>query len=57
MDPTTTLRQLLDAITDDDRELAEHLIHALLGWMAAGGFLPTVTAMGDNLFEVRRESS
>lgn len=41
MDPTETLRQLLQALKDDDRELAKAHALNLASWLSHRGFLPS----------------
>lgn len=40
MDPNATLKLLLDAFHDSDREAAFDAIENLMDWMTKGGFLP-----------------
>ena len=42
MDPEATYRELLDAITNGDRDAAEQSASDLAGWLAAEGFPPVV---------------
>lgn len=42
MDPEATYRELLDAIAENDREVAMEHASNLLRWLAAGGFAPVV---------------
>lgn len=41
MDPQTTLSALLEALSDEDWELAMELSQALQTWIQGGGFPPT----------------
>lgn len=40
MDPTTTWRDLLDAVAEADHDRAEELAGALRDWLRKGGFSP-----------------
>ncbi len=40
MDPTTTYRDLLAALADDDHDTARELAEALAAWLQRGGFWP-----------------
>ena len=42
MDPSTTLCNLLDAITNNDREAVDEALEALRDWNIAGGFMPQI---------------
>lgn len=40
MDPNATLRRLIDACNDEDKEAAIESLEDLLAWLKGGGFLP-----------------
>lgn len=40
MDPTATIRDILDAIRDGDADSLEQAAEDLADWLRAGGFLP-----------------
>jgi hypothetical protein len=40
MDPNACLSDLLEAIADDDEDLAREMASNLLSWLAGGGFAP-----------------
>lgn len=42
MDPTACLRELLDALADEDRDTAVERAEDLRNWLNGGGFLPCV---------------
>lgn len=44
MDPTVTLRELLDALRTRDRQAAFDRLEALLDWLSRGGAFPSVPA-------------
>lgn len=46
MDPTATLIDLLNAINCNDRDSALDAVAALGNWLAGGGFLPDLAALG-----------
>ncbi len=48
MDPTTTLRMILDAIADNDRDTAIEGIENLLQWLKMQGHLPHVVSIKDD---------
>lgn len=49
MDPTETLKQLLLAIVDDDRDDVLAYLDDLRGWIEKDGFLPDVEAVINDL--------
>lgn len=46
MDPNTTLDNLLDALSDGDRDAAIDACENLADWLLNGGFIPWETALG-----------
>ena len=58
MDPDATYRLMLEALAEDQLELASDLANSLLQWLRLGGYSPTVTIVGDGqLLELSHEQS
>jgi hypothetical protein len=51
MDPDACLRELLDALNDDDRDTAIERCHNLAEWLASGGFMAHSIGVADEFLQ------